>query len=198
MERLNLVLFGSFHATLGARRVELPLKKAQALLAFLALAPGQRCARERLAGLLWSDTPDEQARNSLRQTLFAIRSALGRTSSRYLVGDAASVWLESGAVDVDVLAFERLISQDSDGALERAIGLYSGDLLDGIDVEAGAFDEWLVSARERWRQSAIGTLTKLLARQVDAGATEAAIATATRLLRLDPLHETAHRALMRL
>jgi DNA-binding SARP family transcriptional activator len=97
MERLNLVLFGSFHATLGARPVELPLKKAQALLAFLALAPGHRCARERLAGLLWSDTPDEQARNSLRQTLFAIRSALGRTSARYLAGDAASVWLESSA-----------------------------------------------------------------------------------------------------
>ena len=198
MERLNLVLFGSFHATLGARPVELPLKKAQALLAFLALAPGQRCARERLAGLLWSDTPDEQARNSLRQTLFAIRSALGRTSSRYLAGDAASVWLESSAVDVDVLAFERLISQASDGALERAVDLYSGDLLDGVDVEAGAFDEWLVSARERRRQSAIRTLTKLLARQVDAGANEAAIATGTRLLRLDPLHETAHRALMRL
>src|SRR5262245_34031190 len=199
MKRLNLVLFGSFHATLGARPVELPLKKAQALLAFLALAPGQRCARERLAGLLWSDTPDEQARNSLRQTLFAIRSALGRTSSRYLASDAASVWLESSAVDVDVLAFERLISQDSDGALERAIDLYSGDLLDGTDVEAAAaFDEWLVSARERRRQSAIGTLTKLLARQVDAGATEAAIATGTRLLRLDPLHETTHRALMRL
>src|SRR5262245_37890531 len=198
MERLNLVLFGSFHATLGARPVALPLKKAQALLAFLALAPGQRCPRERLAGLLWSDTPDEQARNSLRQTLFAIRSALGRTSSRYLAGDAASVWLEPRAVDVDVLAFERLVSEDSDRALERAADLYGGDLLDGLVVEAGAFDDWLVPARERQRQSVISTLTKLLTRQTDAGATEAAISTGTRLLRLDPLHEITHRALMRL
>jgi DNA-binding SARP family transcriptional activator/tetratricopeptide (TPR) repeat protein len=198
MERLNLVLFGGFHATLGARPVALPLKKAQALLAFLALAPGHRCARERLAGILWSDTPDEQARNSLRQTLFAIRSALGRSSPRYLAGDGASIWLESSVVDVDVLAFERLASDGSDSALERAADLYGGDLFDGIVVEADAFDEWLVPARERLRQSAIGTMAKLLARQVDRGGAEAAIATGTRLLRLDPLHEIAHRALMRL
>ena len=198
MERLNLVLFGSFHATLGPRRLDLPLKKAQALLAYLALAPGQRNARERLAGLLWSDTSDEQARNSLRQTLFAIRSALGRTSSQYLSGDGTTVWLEPGAVDVDVLAFEQLSSEASDGALARAADLYGGDLLDDLVVEAGAFDEWLGPARERLRQAAIATLTKLLTHRIGAAASDAAIATATRLLQIDPLQETAHRALMKL
>ena len=42
MTRLNLVLFGGFRATIGARPLILSLKKAQGLVAFLALCPGQR------------------------------------------------------------------------------------------------------------------------------------------------------------
>jgi len=105
MARLNLVLFGGFRATIGARYVPLTLKKAQALLAFLALSPAQRQTRERLAALLWADAPDEHARNSLRQTLFAIRSALGPAAPHVLGSDAAAVWLEPGAHEV-VFRFE--------------------------------------------------------------------------------------------
>src|SRR5262245_8176026 len=116
MAPLHLVLLGTFSATIGVRVVALPLKKAQALLAYLALAPGQRCPRERLAALLWGDATDEQARNSLRQTLFGIRAALGRAPAHYLGGDPAAVWLEPGAVDVDALSFERLAGEPSDAA----------------------------------------------------------------------------------
>ncbi|MGH7346733.1 MAG: ATP-binding protein, partial [Candidatus Rokuibacteriota bacterium] len=198
MGRLNLVLFGSFRATIGARTVSLPLKKAQALLGFLALAPGQRHARERLATLLWGDAGDEHARNSLRQTLFAIRAALGRSSSLYLGGDPATVWLVPGAIDVDVLAFERFIAEDTDDALARAAALYHGDLLDGLPVEADAFDEWLAPARQRLRHAATTALAKLLERQGAAGSIEAAIATSTRLLSIDPLQEVAHRAVIQM
>lgn len=198
MGRLNLVLFGGFRATIGARIVALPLKKAQALLAFLALAPGQRQTRERLATLLWGDVGDEHARNSLRQTLFGIRSALGRASSHYLGGDHVAVWLEPGAVEVDVLVFERLAAQETDAALARAASLYDGALLDDVVVEASTFHEWLVPTRDRLRQTATTVMAKLLQRQIVAGAIEAAIATATRLLSVDPLQEIAHRALIRL
>jgi DNA-binding SARP family transcriptional activator len=198
MARLNLVLFDGFQATMGARPVVLPLKKAQALLAFLALAPGQRHSRERLAALLWGDATDEQARNSLRQTLFAIRTALGRASSYYVASDPATVWLEPNTVDVDVLTFERFAAGDTDDALARASALYRGDLLDGLAVEAGAFDDWLAPARERLRQAAVTAMTKLLERQTKAGATEKAIATSQKLLGVDPLQEIAHRSLIAL
>src|SRR5262245_34474405 len=198
MARLDLVLFGQFRASIGTRRVVLPLRKAQALLAYLALSEGQRQPRERLATLLWGGALDEQARNSLRQTLFTIRTALGRSSAQYLGGDAATVWLEPSAVDADVLAFQRLAAEQTDHALARAAALYSGDLLDDVVVEAGTFDEWVVPARERLRQAATTVMAKLLGLQVEAGATEAAIATATKLLAIDPLQEVAHRALIRL
>jgi DNA-binding SARP family transcriptional activator len=196
MVRLHLVLFGGFRATIGARPLALPLKKAQALLAFVALSLNQRQTRERLAALFWGDGADEDARNSLRQTLFAIRGALGRSAPHVLGGDGGAVWLEPGTVEVDVLAFERLAAQGTDDALERAAALYQGDVLDGIEVAASAFDEWLWPTRERLRRAATEAMARLLERQCRAGATEAAIATSTKLLGIDPTQEVAHRALI--
>ena len=41
--------------------VDLPLRKAMALLAFLALKPDQHHSRERLASLLWGDHGEVRA-----------------------------------------------------------------------------------------------------------------------------------------
>jgi len=49
--------------------VTIGAKKSQALLAYLAMKPAQHVSREKLAGLLWSSTGPDQARQSLRQTL---------------------------------------------------------------------------------------------------------------------------------
>jgi hypothetical protein len=54
-------------------------KKARALLAYLALRPGQRHSRDHVAGLLWGDVDEAQARQSLRQTLLSLRRALPRS-----------------------------------------------------------------------------------------------------------------------
>jgi DNA-binding SARP family transcriptional activator len=51
-------------------------KKAQALLAYLAVEPGEAHLRDKLAALLWGDSSDQQARHSLRQTLLALKQAL--------------------------------------------------------------------------------------------------------------------------
>ncbi len=51
-------------------------RKARGILAYLALESSAPIARERLAGLLWSDVPERHARNSLRQALFELREAL--------------------------------------------------------------------------------------------------------------------------
>src|SRR5262249_39523623 len=70
MAALRLALFGTFEARLGSGPV-IPFarKKAEALLAYLVLHPGQMHARDKLAALLWGDTSDERARRSLRPLL---------------------------------------------------------------------------------------------------------------------------------
>jgi DNA-binding SARP family transcriptional activator len=72
-----LTLLGGFEAQLdnGAGLV-LPTRKAQALLAYLALPTGRAHLREKLASLLWGDMPDAQARGNLRHALSRIRKAL--------------------------------------------------------------------------------------------------------------------------
>jgi DNA-binding SARP family transcriptional activator len=54
-DRAQLRLFGEFSLEDSeGRPILLNLRKAEALIAYLALAPGQSSSRERLAALLWA------------------------------------------------------------------------------------------------------------------------------------------------
>ncbi len=199
MPRLSFSLLGGFQARLASGPIfTLPTRKAQALLAYLALRPGQAHPRDKLAALLWGDTGEEQARHSLRQTLFALRKALPATKPPSLLIEGQTLTLNPSAVEVDVAAFERLVAEGTPEALQQAAALYQGDLLEGLDPKEAPFEEWLLAERERLRELALGALARLLAHQTKTGATEGAIQTVVRLLALDPLQETVHRALMRL
>src|SRR5438067_1811627 len=197
MTQLHLTLLGGFHARLQpGSAIALPTRKSQALLAYLALPPGRAHPRDKLAALLWGGIREDSARASLRQALFAIRKALGDTAA--VRQDADALALEPGAVDVDAESFERLVHEGAPAALERAAALYHGDLLSGFAVDEAPFEEWLLGERERVRELALEALAKVLAHQRKAGAAEAAMQTALKLLTLDPLQEPVHRALMRL
>ena len=85
----------------GAIGAWLTMRKAEVLLAFLALTPGIRHPRDRLINLLWSDRSDEQARNSLRQCLSTIRKALGDSADLALQIDRTTVCLKAETLDVE-------------------------------------------------------------------------------------------------
>jgi DNA-binding SARP family transcriptional activator/type II secretory pathway predicted ATPase ExeA len=196
MAKLRLTLLGGFEArTDSGLSLAIPRKKAQMLLAYLAMHPKQTHLRDKLATLLLDDAPAEQARLSLRQTLFAIRHALP-SDPVLLEGD--SVAFAAEAVNVDVSEFELASRSDDPEKLERAAALYQGDLLEGISPGPTQFEEWLRAERERLHELALEALAKLLAHRIKLGATEPAIETALRLLSLDPLQEVTHRALMSL
>ena len=173
-------------------------KKIQALLAYLALPPGREHARDKLAALLWGDLSQGRARNSLRQTLFGLRQAVEPVRPACLGVEGALIALKADAVDVDVMSFERLVSEGTPETLGQAVELYRGDLLDGLTLQEPPFEEWLMGERERLRELAIEAHAALLAAQRAAGAVEAALQTGLRLIALDPLQEPAHRTLMRL
>jgi DNA-binding SARP family transcriptional activator len=199
MARLKLTLFGGFQARRASGEpVAIPGKKAQALLAYLALRPGQPQPRPKLAALLWGDRGEAQAQDSLRQTLMALRRALPASPPPCLLIERATVALNPTAVEVDVAAFERGTAEATLKALGQATALYQGDLLEGLDVQEAPFEEWLRAERERLRERAREALTQLLEQQSQGGAIEPAIQTAGRLLSLDPVQESVHRTLMRL
>jgi len=175
-----------------------PMRKAQALLAYLALTPGRRHTREKLTALLWGDTPDGQARQAFRQALSRLRRAIGNGDG-VLVEDRQDVLaLQPDAVWIDTVEFEARAAAGTPPDLERAAELYVGEFLDGFAVDEAPFEEWLTVERERLRELALETLAKILAQQMRGEAVEPAIRTALRILAIDPLQEAVHRALMRL
>jgi len=197
--QLEVTLFGGFEARLASGAVpRLPTKKSQALLAYLAVRPGQPHSRDKLAALLWADKSDVQARDGLRHTILLLRRALAGLDVSALRIEGQSVALDRAEVDVDVPAFEGCVAEGTSPALERAAALYRGDFLLGFTVDEPLFEEWLVAERERLREMALAALTRLLADQTETANTERPIQTALRLLALDPLQEAVHRSLMRL
>src|SRR5262245_54976903 len=199
MARLTLLLLGGFRAHLDpGAPLAFPTRKAQALLAYLAMPPGEAHPRDKLASLLWGNTIETTARTSLRQTLYSLRRSLQSADDNLLNADGNMVSLEPDAVSVDVAEFERRVAEGTPSALADAVGLYRGDLLDGLAVQEPPFEDWLLGQRERLHETAARALARLLAHQRATGSTEAAIQSALRLLALDPLQEPAHRALMQL
>jgi DNA-binding SARP family transcriptional activator/tetratricopeptide (TPR) repeat protein len=197
--QLRLTLFGGFLACLSSGgAMTLPTRKAQALLAYLAIRPGHPHPRDQLAPLLWGDTPEPQARDSLRQAMAALRKALPGGSGSILKTEGQAVVLVPESVDVDVVTFERRMAEATPSALEEGVALYRGELLEGLAISAPAFEDWLRAERERLRELALEGLARLLGHHQKTPAVDPAIRIAFRLLDIDPLQEPVHRALMRL
>lgn len=198
MAELKLTLLGGFRAQLSSGQdVVLPAQKDRALLAYLAMTSGGPHSRERLAGLLWSQRGEHQARDSLKQTLLRVRRSLDDPACDALLrADRHAIALDTAAVEVDAVSFLRLAGETTADALARATALYRGDLLDGLAVNDSAFEEWLSIERQRLRQLYERALGGLMSKALDAGEHERAGAAARQLLLSDPFNEPAYRMLM--
>ena len=200
MAVLNLELLGDFRLrTESGSLITISAKKSQAMLAFLGVKPSQLVSRDKMAGLLWSSTAPEQARQSLRQTLSTLRKELAQVSSRkILVEEGDFLSLDASLVYVDVIDFEALVANGTAESLDPATRLYSGDFLDGFQIDEERFDQWVIAERDRLHRLALrahNQLTELLMRS---DSIDEAVAASQKSLRIDPLQEAVHRTLMRL
>jgi TolB-like protein/DNA-binding SARP family transcriptional activator len=148
--------------------------------------------------MLWSGRTEDSARQNLRQCLTALRKGCqnGETVPIFAEGDLLR--LDPARVIVDVGEFEDTVRGRDPTALARAFELCRGELLEGLNIEEGPFDEWLIGERRRLNAMAIEGLNQLLQHQQQQAEREAAMQTALRLLIIDPLQESVHRSLMRL
>jgi DNA-binding SARP family transcriptional activator len=201
MALLQIELLGDLQMRSGSGSlVTVSAKKSQALLAFLGVKPSQRVSREKIASLLWSSTGPDQARQSLRQTLSTLRKELAQLSEteKILIEENDLLGLDETLVTCDVAEFESLVAVGTEESLSKASQLYRGDLLDGFQINEERFDQWVIAERDRLHRMSLRGHMQLLEMQSRRGATDEAIATAQRSLRIDILQEPVHRALMRL
>ena len=188
MVRLRLI--GQMEAwSLTSENVLPQGRKTRALLAVVALSAPRPALRGRLAELLWSRRPEEQARASLRQEIHRLLEALSLTGGEILTVTRDHLSLRPGAVWVDVDEVMRATVEQP-----ASLSLLDGDLLEDLDGIDPTFDAWLAAERERVRDKARSVAEALLRTQVEP---EAAIPVAQRLLSIDRAHEGAWRALMR-
>ena len=201
MSALRLELLGDLQIRSGSGGLAtVSAKKAQALLAYLAVKPSRHVSREKIATLLWSSTGPDQARQSLRQTLSMLRKELTA-----IVGDALALLDENDLLGVDetvvacdVAEFESLAAVGSEPALASAAALYRGDFLEGFHLNEERFDQWVIGERDRLHRMSMRVHAQLLDMQTRRGAVDDAVATAQKSLRIDPLQEPIQRNLMRL
>jgi TolB-like protein/DNA-binding SARP family transcriptional activator len=194
---IELQLLGRFGLRSGPGAARALPKKAQALLAYLAMQRGRPVPREQLAELLWGYSGGEQARRSLRQCLMAVRAALKASGEGTLVSAGDSVSLNAGErVAVDAVTFEMLGASKGVADLQAAAALYRGEFLNGLQVTSEPFADWMVVERRRFVSAMSDVLYRLALAHRDAGEIEPAISVAERLTALDPLREDGHRLLI--
>ncbi len=195
---LEILLLGQPQLRLNGQLItEINANKALALLYYLATTQRPH-SRQGLAGLLWSELPEESARRNLRVELNRLRNVFGD----YVIGERESLYFNRHlSSQLDLARFEAIVQTPDAPAehLRAALDLYRGDFLEDFHVrEAALFEEWQLSEQERLRQATQQLTTRLIQLDTQNKNYASAIEYANRLLLRSPWHEEAHQQLMQL
>ena len=188
---LRLFVLGPFRLERAGATIHLPTHKAESLLAYLALYP-QPHAREKLATLLWGDSPDDLARRSLRTALSWLRKEIG---DAVITADRDVVQLHAaGHIWVDAVEFQtqaaRFLDGDSSDSPAIDFDLYRGELL------ADFYDDWVLAERERLHALYLDALLRMIQHLRVHSEYARAIEIAHKVLAVDAANEHAHQQLM--
>ena len=192
---IRIKLFDGFSAeTRTGERIEIKNRKACGILAYLALNHNHRESRERLAGLLWSDRSEPQARASLRQCLKQLREIFEEEEASPIRIERQDISLNPGSVRIDL---DKLLRQATDGIIDDDLVLgrvSSEQILYGYEMLDTAFAAWLHVVRRQWQDRFVACLENSL-RDPSADKTIKERA-AQSLAHIDQTHEEAQRFLI--
>jgi DNA-binding SARP family transcriptional activator len=191
--KLQIDALCGFRAGVNGQAIYIKSKKAQAIIVYLLLGQTRFETRGRLCGLLWGESPEENARASLRQQLHSLREAFQQHGFDGFSFDRDRIGIASDAAVLDVSSILRRAEEGEIAPILLTTRRIHDELLRGFDDLDPAFADWLQIERQLFADRLGRELSRLLGQpQPD----EKRITVATALLNLDPTHEEACRILM--
>jgi DNA-binding SARP family transcriptional activator/TolB-like protein len=196
---LQLSLFGPFSLRHDGHEIRIKSLKLRAILGYLAVSEQLLETRERLVGLLWSESGETQARAVLRQVIRELREILAEAGCGGLRINSHEIGFERDAVEVDVRAVLRAAEAAEVHPLLLERPHLVDDFLAGLEDIDPSFRVWVLAKRHTLSDRLLRALEHALARNLhdpdqEARLREARLAEA--IFNLDPTHEEACRRLM--
>ena len=171
MGLLRLAVLGSPEVFHDGSRLTFSLRKAQALLVYLAVEGGMH-SRSKLAAFLWPDSEPHGARTALRNAIALLRSLLAGSDispfrHTHLLSEHELLGLDPHApleLDLDVVQQAWKQTQELSVSpseqqraslvtyFQHALALVRGPFLEGFWLgEEAPFDEWAQLQRRQWQ-----------------------------------------------
>ena len=185
---MRLSLLSGFELVCDGRPVCLPMS-AQRLLAYVGIQE-RPIERTHIAGILWTDRPEERATANLRSALWRLH----RPGHRLIESDSSRLRLAS-SVCVDVKEASALAHRIVNPGVacemdDLSAGAFHGDLLPDW------YDDWVLVERERFRQIRLHALEAGCERLTRSGRYAEAIEAGLGAVTGEPLRESANRVLI--
>jgi DNA-binding SARP family transcriptional activator len=203
---MDVRMLGTFEVRVDGIVVATPPgHRGIAVLRYVLSRPGHTASRDELLEEFWPDVEPAIARNRLQVAVSSVRRALREvTNASILEYRNGGYRIDTDVeLDIDIESFEGTMARaraaahahDTANAIalfRRAVSLYRGDF-----ASDAPFEQWTLLPRESLRLKYVDALDRVSRMQLAAGRIDECIATAHRMLDVDPCREDAHRLLMR-
>jgi DNA-binding SARP family transcriptional activator/DNA-binding beta-propeller fold protein YncE len=182
---VEVFLLGPIAATVDESPVELGAPQQRAVLAMLALRPGETVSLDTLVDGLWPDDPPPSAAKVVQTYISRLRRALGPEA---MLRDRSGYALNR-TVQVDVEQFEKLLNA---GQTAQALAIWRGRALADVADTPG-----LQRDLSRLEEIRLRAVEAQLETEIQSGNAAAAIGELRRLVEVHPLRESLVERLMR-
>lgn len=188
-EQFEICILGGPYVIQAGRRLAVP-EGSKKLLVFVALHDG-RVDRRYAAGTLWPYVSDERASGNLRSALWRLKAA----GIDVLEADKVFMSLRrQTAIDVHALRdWAGRVIGGTGQMLDLALPNWT---LEALDILPGWYEDWVIFERERLRQRLLHGLEALCCQLIRLERYAEAVEVAMDVVDIDPLRESAQRALV--
>ncbi len=190
---LRLTLLGAFSASVGDRQLRFNTRKARALLAYVALGEASGESRERLLGLLWSESNTKNAQTSLRSAVQEVNATLKNAGYAGFRAQKQTLSLDRQTFVTDVASVLAAVAAGHSHPLLLEKVRLADTLLSDLELVDATFQAWVRAKRHALHDRLAFGLERALPDTANSASAELAHA----LLNLDPTNEIACRHLIR-